>query len=56
MAPTVMTFLAVPGVLMVSAFPALPSELPPPLLPAEKTSNSGWEPRTVGNASRTAAS
>src|ERR1039457_2349050 len=56
MAPTVMTFLAVPGELIVSALPAPPSEFPPPLLPAEKTSNSGWEPVTVGSASPTAAS
>ena len=45
-----------PGDSMLSGWPARPSELPPPALPAEKTNRSGWEPGTSGRASRTAAS
>ena len=56
MAPTVMTFLAVPGDCTVSALPEAPLSSPPPELPAEKTKRSGCEPGTLGNASRTAAS
>src|ERR1035441_5249268 len=41
---------------IVSGLPAVPSDWPPPVLPAEKTIRSGWEPGTLGNASRTAAS
>ena len=46
MAPTVMTFFAVPGA-------SIP---PPPELPPANTASSGWEPSTAGKASRTAAS
>ena len=44
-APTVMTFLAVPGAPMVLA--------PEPELPADTTSTNCWLPATPGCASRT---
>ena len=56
MAPTVITFLAVPGDWIVSGLPKLPSLAPPPALPAENTMTKGCEPETLGSASRTAAS
>ena len=55
-APTVITFFAVPGELIESALPPLPSSLPSPLFPAANTKSTGCEPVTNGSASRTAAS
>ena len=55
-APTVMTFLALPGVLMLSKSPPCPLSPPKPLLPALKTYRMGWSPDFSGKASRTAAS
>ncbi len=56
MAPTVITFLAVPGERTVSGSPLSPELSPPAPLPAGNTNNNGCDPVTPGSASRTAAS
>ena len=55
-APTVTTFLALPGERRLSGRPPRPLSPPTPSLPAANTYKMGWSPVTSGSASRTAAS